>query len=744
MQPTKVIKILQWLIFGIVFLVPLFYVRQSVYPYTFAKTLFFQALVEIAFFLWLALAVKDQRLRPRFTPITLAVGGFLLVAATTAFFGVDFWRSLWSTQERMVGIITFLHLAVFMLVVSSLREHISRQWLLFTSVLTADIVSFLAFLQLNVPNLLLTESVGSRPGATFGNPTFFAGYLLFHIFIALYYFLFEKNAPSSASWYKWFFGGSFVCLSIALFITQTRGDILGFGLGILTLFFLFALQPPLSSGIGARRSFYFGCLGIFVLIVSGFWLTRSASVWKGVPGLERFQNLTFSSSEIEPRLFAYRAAWQGFLERPTGWGWENFNVVSNKYYQPSLLQYNYVETRFDKPHNVFLEYLVTGGALLLLAYCAMLIVLIKQAWRKDDLLFGQIVVAIVVSYSVRNLFVFETLGPLLILFLLLGLVDGAYRRGSENTTARPKGNSRGAHSFSSPWPGLVVGLMVAYGMFVIPLQATYHQFWGFHLFIRNQSQKAVESFEKAIALPTPYRWNIQRDYAAAITQAYFYNPTSVSVEAVRRAIKGMEEVAEKHPLDAYNHYALVDMYNEASDADPQYLSKAEKQAEIALSLSPNRQQVLFSLAKTKTLKKENLVALDILKKALDLEPKVPDAHFYYGLLAHVVGQKDLAYKELKEAIAMGRQWKNVNEPILVGNFFADQGHLSDAIMAYKQAGLMDPENLEVMAKLGVAYYFAGDRDLARIELQKLKNKTDLRSSPGYADMAPILRALGLE
>jgi hypothetical protein len=54
MKSEKVLSVLRWLIFVTVFATPLFYIRQSVYPYTFAKTLFFQGLVEILFFIWLA------------------------------------------------------------------------------------------------------------------------------------------------------------------------------------------------------------------------------------------------------------------------------------------------------------------------------------------------------------------------------------------------------------------------------------------------------------------------------------------------------------------------------------------------------------------------------------------------------------------------------------------------------------------------------------------------------------------
>jgi O-antigen ligase/Tfp pilus assembly protein PilF len=670
----------------------------------------------------------------------------MIIAVVTGLVGVDFWRSFWSTQERSLGIFTLFHLAALALVISSLKKEIPKFWLLYASLLSAATVSVLALLQLKIPNLLLTESI-NRPGATFGNPTFLAGYLLINIFIAAYCLIhsFKFSSRPAFSPLIWCLGGSLGLMIITIFATQTRGDILGLAVGMVVLLFLFAFHPPLSSGLASRRYFYGVLVLAFFLAALGFWLTRQAIIWKLVPGLDRFQNLSLSSAEIEPRLFAYRAAWNGFKDRPLlGWGWENFNVVSNKYYEPELLEHNYMETRFDKPHNVFLEYLIAGGIFFLLTYLVLFVVFIWEAFRGMERLLGQIAVAASVGYATRSMFVFETLGPLLIAYVLFGLIDGVYQETKKQLPEKTKLVSGRTVRQSLLWAGVAVGLVSVYGSFVIPIQATYYQFWGFHLFVRNKPEAAIRSFERAIAFPTPYRWNIQRDYAVAVVQAYFYNQGSVSQEAVRRAIQGMEEVASEHSFDAYNHYALVDMYNEASDVDASYSDRAEKQAALALELSPNRQQVLFSLAKTKTLKKENAEALKILKQALDLDPKVPDAHFYYGLVAHVSGEKDIAYQELRKAIAMGRPWKNFSEPLVVGNFFADEGHLDDAIQVYKEAKSMAPDNLEIMAKLGAAYYFSGKRDLAKSEFEKIMEKIDIRAAPGYAELLPILRSLGLE
>ena len=207
----------------------------------------------------------------------------------------------------------------------------------------------------------------------------------------------------------------------------------------------------------------------------------------------------------------------------------------------------------------------------------------------------------------------------------------------------------------------------------------------------------------------------------------------------------MARVASEHPLDAYNYYALVDMYNQTVDIDPKgHIEKAEQAGARALELSPNRQQVIFSLAKTRSLAGDPEGAVLTAEKGLDLDPLVPDAHFYYGLLSYAAGDSKQGYESLKQAISLGRKWKTVNEPLTVGNFFGDSGHLDEAITLYKQAKEISSDHLEVRIKLGIAYFLTGQRDEARKEIREVMDRVDIKTVARYKDIQPILRNLGLE
>jgi tetratricopeptide (TPR) repeat protein len=265
-----------------------------------------------------------------------------------------------------------------------------------------------------------------------------------------------------------------------------------------------------------------------------------------------------------------------------------------------------------------------------------------------------------------------------------------------------------------------------------------------HLQLLGDPAGGIASLEKGATTANVYQWDFVRDYANTVAQAYFYNKAGVPQAAVQAAIAAMEQVTAGHPNDAYNHYLLADLYNLGYDIDPKnYLAKAEVQEQAALQLSPSRQEIYYYMSKTKNLENDDEGALVMAKKALDLDPKVPDSHFYYGMLAFALGQKDTGYNEVKTAMALGRQWHDFYEARVSGDYFADAGHLAEAIDLYKAALKLQPTDMESEAKLGAAFYIAGNIDLARKYLSDAASTFNFSQSAAYTEYQPILDALGI-
>lgn len=752
MASKTLIRIITALIFFVVVGTPLFYQRAGIFPYTLGKALFFQAAVEIVLAFWLVLVVFYKEYRPKITPLITALFVFIGALLLTAFLGEDPWRSFWSTYERGFGVFAIMHLAALAVVLSSLGASFPWRRLFYVSLGMALTISVLAIFQLNIPNLLLEEPTPGRPGATFGNPAFLAGYLLFQIFLAAY-LLFDIVRRGLARNKVEILAFAYLTLVLlaagtALFLTQTRGDVLGLAAAVFVLLFLFALDPPeIGVDFFARRKPYVILIAVVIIVGSMFWFTRTSSFWTSVPALARFSLVSLDSESLQPRIIAARAAWRGFLDNPVfGVGWDNFNIIFNKYYDPRVLRVGYQETRFDKPHNFILEDMVSGGIVLALAHLAVLAFFIRQSLKIKDKLLGQFLVAAAAGYFVRNLFIFDTIGPALAFYVFFGYVGWHFMEKTavdqQLDTSKNIVNKKTRPFLAG---AVIVSLIFAYMVNIRVMLASNYHFRGFIDMAKGRADLSISNFRKALDIWNPYRWNFVRDYAAVMAERYFYNPGAIPREAVLDGIKEMEAVAKDHPKDAYNHYFLVDLYNQTSDLDQLFLDKAEREAEIALKLSPNRQQVLFSLAKTKTLKNDYESAIFLARKALALDENVADAHFYYGLLSFVRGDQETGYKELKIAIEMGKKWKNFNEPLTIANFFADYGKIEEALELYGSAHLLNRDDPEVIIKAGVASFILGRNNDARTWFEIAGNRLnfDFRESPAFADIKPILDELGI-
>ena len=721
---------------------PLFYFSQGVYPFVLSKSLFFQFAATGVIFFWLALMAVDGRYRPKRTPLSLALLLFFIVLTITAVFGNDTWRSFWSTQERAVGVSALWQLFGFFLAVVALRADLAKENLWYVSIAVASAVSFIAEIQLKVPDLLVSGNTAGRPGATLGNPAFLAGYLLPHIFI-IGYFLLEKLRDlrrQRNNLLLIFLAGSLIVQLGALFHSESRGSLIALVAGILALLFMFAVEPPRGFGyLFSRRSFYVIVLVVILAGSFGFWFTRASPLWEGAFGIRRFQEL--SEDALAPRMAALAASWQGFKEKPIlGWGWDNFNIVFNKYYDPNLLKVNYQETRFDKPHNFLAEYAIAGGIPLLAAAIYVFFIFSRQALTLKDPLFGKIAFAAMISYAVHNIFLFETIGALLVWYLVMAKVDGDCIAEEKRAVSRAAKNSKAKTRI---YFSLAAGAVAIYFISFLPLVASYRQYQAIDNYLNGRTERAFENFKSAAAGWNPYGWMMKRDYAVAIATAYFKDPEKISDGEARLAVQAMEEVVHEHPYDAQSRAILVNVYNQVSDVDPQYLARAEREAQEALKLSPRRQEIYFYLAKTKTLQRENEEALEILRSAIDLAPEVSQGHFYYGLVAFAGNKPEQGFLEVEKAIALGLNVRDKDELMVAANYYVDNGYASRTVPLYKKMVEIDDSDIEAKLKLGVAYYLSGEFDGARRYILEAGREFDFKDSNLYLPLKPIFQDLGL-
>ena len=115
----KSLNIIKYLALGGIFLTPFVVLSVSgsmFFPFITGKNFTFRILVEAISMLWMILMIFDARYKPKNSLISATLAIFVIILALSSIFGENFYRSFWSNYERMEGLVTYLHLFAFFLV----------------------------------------------------------------------------------------------------------------------------------------------------------------------------------------------------------------------------------------------------------------------------------------------------------------------------------------------------------------------------------------------------------------------------------------------------------------------------------------------------------------------------------------------------------------------------------------------------------------------------------------------------
>ena len=97
----------------LVMAMPLILSNDTLFPFIVGKAIYARSVIEVTFGVWLLLIFFYPRYRPSRSLILAALAVWLLVSLVAGFTGVSTVRSLWSTYERMQGIVDLAHWFVF-------------------------------------------------------------------------------------------------------------------------------------------------------------------------------------------------------------------------------------------------------------------------------------------------------------------------------------------------------------------------------------------------------------------------------------------------------------------------------------------------------------------------------------------------------------------------------------------------------------------------------------------------------
>lgn len=689
-------KFLRWTAIASVFslcVVPFIVSESLFFPYIVGKNIFFRVMVEIGFAAWLLLALRDSSARPRLSSLLWSFVAFTGVMGLATIFGENSWKSFFSNFERMEGYITVLHLFAYFVVASTVLNT-EKIWTRFlqTSIGASLVVSAHGLFQLFGVSAI--NQGGNRLDATLGNAIYLAVYMLFNMFFAAILF-----ARDRALWKRIVYGAVILIQFVVLYNTGTRGTVFGLLAGTLVTSALVALFERSDK---RRRVIAAVIIGAAVAVVGAFLVVRNTAFVRESPVLSRFASISF---EGQGRSYIWPMAIEGFKEKPVlGWGQENFNYVFNANYNPAMFGQ---EQWFDRAHNVFLDWLIAGGLLGLIAYLALYASGVWLLWKKTtDVSFLEkaLLTGLGTAYFVHSLFVFDNITSYLSFVSVLAFIH--FR------------STRLAHPVASKAPELGGVSAKTAGVLVLVLLSFSVSFFNWKAYAAGRSlleglraisvdpvnpQLALDSFKASLDLNTVGRAEtIERLVEAAQKVNTSGAPIAVRQGYYEMGRDALEAQLARAPGDArYELFAGV-FYSAYGHYD-----KAEVHFLEARRLSPQKQTIMFALGSLYLTTKEYDKALAVFKDAFDLETSNRDAGNYYAIALIYSGREAEAKAFLKESFGSDDTTGDV-----FLRAYVNSGDWANVIRVFKVRIEANPSDMSLRQNLAAAYVQAGDKQSA--------------------------------
>ena len=583
---------------------PLIISTNTIFPFIVGKAIFARSIIEIIFTLWLILIICYPQHRPSKSWIIISLSIGLSVSIITSFTGVNFIRSLWSTFERMNGIIDQAHWLAFILVVGSVYRSLSNWRGLFTLNLgMAGFISLIGIIQyynwIMDPFLLeeLTFPYSSNYiKSTLGNSAFMSIYVMINFVLGLGLILqsIHNRQLKRLNFLQIFWLLNTSLCFWALWLTASRWAFINSVLGalILSVGYSFWKTERIKTGI------------VYIALFLSLVVITLPIVVRVVDDLENSMPMIWrilgpeEDSSYSRRTAVLEAAMDAYIERPVfGWGPENYLVPWGKHVD--VVSGDIVPS-FDVAHSALAEKLATQGTLGILSsiliFSTIIIVLrrsIKCQSGHYQYFIIVVTVALIVSYS-QKLFIFDNVALTLQLSLLMAFVvseEGRLRTNTENYT---QNESHKSYSTKQKKAWLIVPIAVS-------------SIWSLYNYNYKPYQAAQASSELLRAgLWTDISANFNRSVdefpaLANISRRLMIDHVGCGIatmghadyaEAVDLVAKEGQEALRIEPQNWRIHIALAKFYQLAYHRNSIYSELADAHVQEALKLAPNTGQTI--------------------------------------------------------------------------------------------------------------------------------------------------------
>jgi O-antigen ligase len=641
-------------------LVPVIVPTGFFFPYVVPRNIFFRVATEIGtlILVW-GLCFDGDELDLRFEPIFWALAAFVAATLLSALFSPARDHSLFGDFERMGGVWAWLHLALFFLVLRTLRDK-EWSWVLNAALIVSIFVSLDAILEHSrlSPSTLFSDAMLSASSSTVGNSGLLAAYLLFAVVLAAYL------ASTSARFRLLYLSAGGINL-LGLVFAENRSTVIGLVLGALTGSVIFAALQTASRRRWIAPISAIALAALVLAISAGLRTFPTSALARHTPTVLQRLALTNPAGADESRTMQWRAAIDGFKDRPLfGYGPENHNLVWSTHFDPGI--YRLDTDIYDRTHNQYLELLATTGligALTFLAIWLAIAVTLTRAYRDERLSAASLAIlcGLQVAYAVYLFFWFVDLNSTMLWILFAALIAS---RENPYSVVRPAIEPRQvprripvAVAFSS----VLLVAAALYAEAYAPLRA--------NLALarvdasRGSARETLAEFDLLASAPGPQTAHtplIMGQYLASLHPRYAEMRRSPSERRMLESAFARADLAFRQEIhrDTLNDRLYTHQASLLLDAASFYGSRVRVDDAIvslhrAIDLSPHRIQQRMLLASVYTEDRDYDRARSVLEDAVLADPDLGEPRYALAENYLKYGKSDSALAMLESSLRHG-------------------------------------------------------------------------------------------
>ena len=705
---------------------PFFVDTHTYFPFIIGKATAFRIIVGAMLVVWAFWLVRSRTSKGSstslisLTPLTKAVLIFGVILFISALFGVDFYYGLFSGNERMEGVFGIWHFILFFLILATTFDYLKIEKILKIQVGIGILYSIVAILAYSGIGTITARMTGNRLAGYTGNPSFFATYLLFNAFLALYFYFqqytFDKRLFNW--WLPVFLGQSFL-----IFATLTRGVMIGYLISIIFIALGIIFLSKEKILLPFKKISIIFLISILAFSVFAF-TAKNTDFVKNNKILNRFSSISLTDPTAVSRILSTGTAWKSFLQKPFfGWGTENYEAAYITNFNPEVLKYLPEDFYFDRAHNKPMEVLATNGIFGFLSYFSIFGIAFyllnrlrkKKEWFLPSLALG----GCLIGYFIQNVFIFDFHESYLMFFLLLAFISSLsinlipIKMGIRDSRFRGNDNDsslRGGKDYSLKMGKSLLVIAVICMVFfsttqwvIKPYLVSRGIFNVGYLINQKQSEKAYKELKKIINDPA----FLKEDIIIGMKKMYSIYSFKIDEEYKKKMIELLviqaRQAVQETPWRFNLAMASADLEIIFAQWDKNWLIEAEKSTQEMLSRFPYFPITHLFASKFYLLNGKIEKAIEEAEKVIEVHPQISTSYYILAFAYDELGDAEKRDKNLIKAAELNFPFKDKTQISNIINLCVKDKNYQAIENLYLQAMQIDPGEISLYTGLAVTY-----------------------------------------